>query len=91
VKIVRTFRKKKRENLKELFSLKQTVRPKMSDLCRGINEFKRGYQPRTNLVKDENDDLLAASHNVLNRWKNCFPQLLNVHMINDVRQTYAYS
>lgn len=21
---------------------------------RGINEFKKGYQPRTNLVKDEN-------------------------------------
>jgi hypothetical protein len=40
-------------------------------LCRGINEFKKVYQPRTNLVKDENDDLLADSYNFLNRWKNC--------------------
>jgi hypothetical protein len=24
------------------------------DLYRGINGFKRGYQPRNNLVKDEN-------------------------------------
>jgi hypothetical protein len=23
------------------------------DLYRGINEFKKGYQPRTNLAKDE--------------------------------------
>jgi hypothetical protein len=25
------------------------------DLYRGINEFKKGYQPRTNLVKDEKE------------------------------------
>jgi hypothetical protein len=31
------------------------------DLFRGINEFKSGYQPRNNLVKD-NDDMLADSH-----------------------------
>jgi hypothetical protein len=26
-----------------------------------MNEFRKGYQPRTNLVKDENGDLLADS------------------------------
>jgi hypothetical protein len=30
-------------------------------LYRGINYFKRGYQHRSNLVKDENGDLLAHS------------------------------
>jgi hypothetical protein len=34
---------------------------------RKINEFMRGYQPRNNLVKDENGDLFADSHNILNR------------------------
>jgi hypothetical protein len=29
-------------------------------------------------VKDENGDLLADSHNILNTWKNYFSQLLNV-------------
>jgi hypothetical protein len=29
-------------------------------------KFKRGCQPRNNLVKDENDDLLADSNNILN-------------------------
>jgi hypothetical protein len=50
------------------------------------NEFKKGYQPRSNLVKDKKGDLLADSHNVLNRWKNYFSQLLNVHRGSDVRQ-----
>jgi hypothetical protein len=39
------------------------------DLYRGINKFYRGYQPRSNLVKDENGDLLADSNTILNRWK----------------------
>jgi hypothetical protein len=34
------------------------------DLYRGIHEFKKGCQSRNNLVKDENSDLLAESHNI---------------------------
>jgi hypothetical protein len=49
-------------------SLKQTVRTKISDLYRSINEFK-GFQPRSNLANYENYDL-ADSNNILNRWKN---------------------
>jgi hypothetical protein len=37
-------------------------------------------------VKDENGDLLAYSHNILNRWKNYFSQLSNVRNVNHVRQ-----
>jgi hypothetical protein len=55
------------------------------DMYRGINEFKMGYQPRNNLVKDENGDLLADSHNILNSWKNYLSQLMNVHNGSDVR------
>jgi hypothetical protein len=62
-------------------SLQQTVRTR----TRGINDFKRGYQPRHNLVKDENGDLLADSH-ILNRWKDYFSKLLNVHRAIDARQ-----
>jgi hypothetical protein len=29
-------------------------------------------------MKDENGDLLADSDNIINRWKNCLSQLLNV-------------
>jgi hypothetical protein len=38
------------------------------------------------LVKDEIGDLLADSNNILNRWKNYFSQLLNLHNDSDVRQ-----
>jgi hypothetical protein len=66
-------------------SLQQTIRTSTSDLYRGINNLRGGYQPRNNLVKNENGDLLADSQNILNRLKN-FSQLLNVHNISDVRQ-----
>jgi hypothetical protein len=56
------------------------------DLYRGINEFKRGYQPRNNLVKDENGDLLADSHNTSNIRQNCFSQVLNAHSASDIRR-----
>jgi hypothetical protein len=46
----------------------------------------RSYQHRSNLAKDKNCDLLADSDNILNRWKNCFPQLLNEYSVSDVRQ-----
>jgi hypothetical protein len=42
------------------------------DLYRGINEFKRGYQPTNNLVKDENGDLLADSRNILTGGRTTF-------------------
>jgi hypothetical protein len=37
-------------------------------------------------VKDENGDLLADSHNILDRWNIYFSHLLNVRNISDVRQ-----
>jgi hypothetical protein len=42
-------------------------------------------------VKYENGDLLAYSHNSLNRWKNYFSQLLNVHNASDVRQIEVHT
>jgi hypothetical protein len=42
-------------------------------------------------VKDENGDLLADSHNILNRWKNYFSQLLNVHNVCEVRQIEVHT
>jgi hypothetical protein len=52
-------------------NLKKSNNKNIRDLYRGTNDFKMGYQPRSNLVKDENGDLFADSH-ILNRWKNYF-------------------
>jgi hypothetical protein len=56
------------------------------DLYRGINEFKKGYQPRINIIKDEGANLHAHPHSVLNSSKNLFNQELNVHWVHDVKQ-----
>jgi UDP:flavonoid glycosyltransferase YjiC (YdhE family) len=61
------------------------------DLYRGINDFKKGYQPRTTIVKDEEGDLVADSHSIMARWRNYFSQLLNVHEVNDIRQADTHS
>jgi hypothetical protein len=63
-------------------SLKHTVRTRY----RGVNKFKKVYQSINDLVKDESGYLLAGSHYILNRWKNYYFQLLDVHRISDVRQ-----
>jgi hypothetical protein len=83
----RHFRNKKREYLKENNELETHSKNKnITELSRGINEFKKYYQPRSNLVRDENGDLPADSYNDLNRWNSYFSQLLNVRRVSDVRQ-----
>jgi hypothetical protein len=66
----RYFRNKNMEHLKDkIIELARNRENKnIRDLYRGINKFKRSYQERNNLVKDKTGDLLADSHNILNRW-----------------------
>jgi hypothetical protein len=82
-------RNKKREYLKDKINKLESNSKNlnMRDLYMGINKFKKCCQPRTNLVKDERGGLLAEPHKILNRWKNYFYQLLNIHEAGDVRQT----
>jgi hypothetical protein len=61
------------------------------DLHRGKNEFRRGYQPRNNFVKNENGDLLADTNANVNRLKSYFSQLMKVHNVNNVRQRETYN
>jgi len=60
-------------------------------LYRSINDLKKDYQPRTNIVKDEKGDLVADSHSILARWRKHFSKLLNIHGVNNVRQTELYT
>jgi hypothetical protein len=89
----RYFKNKKRKYLKDKINYLATnsKNKNIRDVYRGINKLKRGYQPRNNLVKDGNGDLLADYRKILNRRKNCFPQLLNMHNINDVRQIEVHT
>ena len=49
--------------------------------------LKRGTSLELTIVKDDKGDLVADSHSILAMWRNYFSQLLNVHGVNDVRQT----
>ena len=60
-------------------------------MYRGINDFKKGYQPRTNIVKDEKADLIADPYSIVARWRNYFFQQFNAHGVNDVRQTEIHT
>jgi hypothetical protein len=57
------------------------------DLYWGIKEFKKGSQPRTNIVKVDKDDLVSVFHRILARWRNSFSQIFNVNGVHDVRPT----
>jgi hypothetical protein len=89
----RHFRNKKREYLKDKINeLKLNSKNKnIRDLYRGITEFKKGYQPKTTLVKDERGDLLADPQKILTRRKNYFCQLLNVQGPGGIRQTEIHT
>ena len=61
------------------------------DLYRGINDMRKGYQPRTRIVKDEKGDLVAESHSIMARWRSYFSQILNVHGVSIVRQAEIHT
>ena len=61
------FRDKKKAYLRaKIEELKTNSKNKnIRDLYRGINDFKKGHQPRCNTVKDEKGDLVADSHSIV--------------------------
>jgi len=63
------FRNKKKAYLKaKIEELETNSKIKnIRDLYKGINDFKKGYQHRTNIVKDKKDDLVAGSDSILAR------------------------
>jgi hypothetical protein len=84
----RHFRNKKKAYFKSKIEEMETNSKinNIRDLYRGINYVKKGYQPRTRIVKDEKGDLVADSHSIMASWRKYFSQILNVHGVSDVRQ-----
>jgi len=60
----RHFRNKKKKYLKaKIEELETNSKIKnIREIYRGINDFKKGYQPGTNIVKDDKGDLVADFH-----------------------------
>ena len=89
----RHFRNKKKAYLKaKIEELETNTKIKnIRDLYRGINNFKKGYQPRTNIAKDVTGDLVTGSYIVLASWRDYFSQLLNVRGVDDIKHTYIHT
>jgi len=87
------FRDIKKANLKpKIEELENNIKIKNIRLYyRSINGFKKGYQPRTNIVKDEKGDMVTDTHTLLDRWRNYFSQPKNIHEISDVMQTEIHT
>ena len=79
-KITKSYRKTKIKELKTNSKIKN-----IRDLYRANNDFKKGYQPRTNVVKDQKGYLVAGSYSTVARWRKYFSQPLNVHGVNDIK------
>ena len=48
-------------------------------MYKGINEFKKGYQPHAFVTKKHDGIIVADTTSILSRWKQFFSNLLNVN------------
>ena len=66
------FRTRKKEYLKAKTDELETNRniKNIRELYTGLNDFKKGYLPRTYTIKDQKGDLVTDSHSILSRWSS---------------------
>ena len=75
------FRKKKRGYMKvKVNKLEENSQNKnILVMYKGINEFKKGYQPRAYVIKKHDGTIVADTTSILSRWEQFFSNLLNIN------------
>jgi hypothetical protein len=75
----RHFKNKKREHLKAKINElgRNSKNINIREFYRGVSDSKKGYQPKTNIVKDEKGVLVARFHSILVRCRSYFSQLFH--------------
>ena len=48
-------------------------------MYKGINEFKKGYQPRAYVIKKHDGTIVADTTCILSRWEQFCSNLLNIN------------
>jgi len=90
----RYFRNKKKEHLKaKIEELETNSKIKnIWDLYRGISDFKKGYQPRPNTVKDEKGDLITVPPPTI-FWlgRGTIFSTIELHGVNYIRLTEIHT
>lgn len=74
----RIIRKKKRRYLNIILKSEEDFRKNnLREAYKGINFFKKGFQPKSNLCKAQNGELLTEKERIMERWKEYFQEHLN--------------
>ena len=75
------FRKKKRDYMTaKVNKLEENSKNKnIREMYKGINEFKKGYQPRAYVIKKHNGTIVVDTTSIVSRWEQFFSNLLNVN------------
>ena len=60
-------------------------------MCMGINEFKKGYQPRAYVIKKHDGTIVADTTSMLSRWEQFFSNLLNVNQSTSHEGSEVYT
>jgi hypothetical protein len=53
-------------------------------MYKGVNEFKKGYQPRAIVIKKDDSRIVAGTNSILSRCKLYYSNLLNVYRSSDL-------
>ena len=49
------------------------------EICKGNNGFKKGYQPRAYVIKNDDGTIAAVTTSIPIRWKQFYSNLLHVN------------
>jgi hypothetical protein len=67
------------QDLRDKFGRNET-RKYYESIC----NIKHGFQPRTNMCQDKLGNLVTGDTGVLNRWKECFKELMNSNVTRNL-------
>ena len=60
-------------------------------MYKGVNEFKKGYQPRTYVIKMQDGTIVADTTNMLSRLEQFSSHLLNVNHSTNHERSEIYA
>ena len=60
-------------------------------MYKGINEFKKGYQPRAYVIKKHDGTIVADTTSILSRWEQFFSNLLFVNQSTSHEGSEVYT
>lgn len=88
IEAYRLLRRKKREHLNREIQFLESLNHNgnIREFYRNIKVHRKGFQTRTNKIRDNNGQLLGDTDGIIRRWKDYFQNLLNKPPIPQTRQ-----